>query len=88
MANTKQAEKRARQSEAARLHNISLRSRMRTAIKKVRQAIESGDISAAKQAFQITVPVIDRLVNKRIVAKNAAARYKSRLNTQIKRLSA
>jgi small subunit ribosomal protein S20 len=88
LANTKQAEKRARQSEAARLHNMSLRSRMRTAIKKVRHAIEAGDVFAAKQAFQTTVPVIDRMVNKKIVAKNAAARYKSRLNAQIKRLAA
>jgi small subunit ribosomal protein S20 len=88
VANTKQAEKRARQGEAARLHNISLRSKMRTAIKNVRQAIQLGDASAAKKALQITVPVIDRMVNKRIVAKSAAARYKSRLNAQIKRLAA
>jgi small subunit ribosomal protein S20 len=88
VANTKQAEKRARQSEAARLRRMSLRSRMRTTIKKVRQAIEAGDLSTAKQVFQASVPVIDGMVNKKIIAKNAAARYKSRLNAQIKRLSA
>jgi small subunit ribosomal protein S20 len=87
VANTLQAEKRARQSEAARLHNVSLRSSMRTAIKKVTQANESKDISIAKQTFQATTPLIDRMVSKKIIAKNAAARYKSRLNAQIKKLA-
>ncbi len=87
MANTAQARKRARQAEKARQHNGSLRSMVRTYIKKVVAAIASGDAEAAKTAYASAVPVIDRIADKGIIHKNKAARHKSRLNAQIKALS-
>ena len=88
MANTKQAKKRARQSEKRRRHNIGLRSMVRTYVKKVIAAIETGDKAAAQQAFQEAQPVIDRIADKGIIHKNKAARHKSRLSAQIKELGA
>ena len=88
MANSPQARKRARQAEKRRAHNSSLRSLVRTVIKKVYAAIGSGDASAAKTAYDNAVPVIDRMADKGIIHKNKAARHKSRLNAHIKALSA
>ncbi|MEM1153269.1 MAG: 30S ribosomal protein S20 [Pseudomonadota bacterium] len=88
MANSPQARKRARQSEKRRNHNASLRSVVRTMIKRVTAAIESGDASAAKEAYDNAVPVIDRMADKGIIHKNKAARHKSRLNGQVKALAA
>lgn len=88
MANSPQAKKRARQNDKARTHNASLRSMARTYIKNVVKAIQSGDAAAAKTAFDAAVPVIDRIADKGIFHKNKAARHKSRLNAQIKALSA
>jgi small subunit ribosomal protein S20 len=87
VANTPQAKKRARQNDKARLHNASLRSMVRTYIKKVVNAIATGDAQAAKSAYDIAVPVIDRIADKGIIHKNKAARHKSRLNAQIKALA-
>lgn len=87
MANTPQAKKRARQSEKRRVHNASLRSTVRTYIKKTVSAIQSGDAAAAKTAYDAAVPVIDRMADKGIIHKNKAARHKSRLNSQIKALA-
>ena len=87
MANSPQAKKRARQSEKRRTHNSSLRSLVRTVIKKVNAAIGSGDPAAAKSAYDNAVPVIDRLADKGIIHKNKAARHKSRLNAQVKALA-
>lgn len=86
MANTKQAKKRIIQSEIRRQHNASFRSMLRAQIKKVRVAIESKKIEEAKAAFQLAVPVIDRMAHKKIIHKNTAARYKSRLNKHLKNL--
>ena len=88
MANSPQAKKRARQSERRRNHNASLRSLVRTNIKKVIAAIGSGDAAAAKTAYDAAVPVIDRMADKGIIHKNKAARHKSRLNAQVKALAA
>ena len=88
MANTVQARKRARQNDAARAHNASLRSRLRTAIKAVRKAVEAGDKAAAQQVFQQSVSVIDSIADKGIVHKNLAARNKSRLSAAIKAMGA
>ncbi len=87
MANSAQARKRARQAESARRHNASLRSMLRTAIKKVRKAIDGGDKTAAKTVFTASQSVIDRIADKKIVHKNAAARYKSRLSAAIKAMA-
>ena len=87
MANSPSARKRARQAENRRQHNASLRSMVRTSIKKVIKAIDTKDVEAAKAAFTAAVPVIDRMADKGIIHKNKAARHKSRLNAQIKALA-
>lgn len=86
MANTKSAEKAARQAEKHRLRNIALRSRMRTAIRKVSAAIASGKRDEAQSSFKAAVPIIDSLVNKRVIHRNKASRHKSRLAARIKAL--
>lgn len=88
MANTKQAKKRVRQAEKSRRHNAGMRSMLRTSIKKVLGAIQSGDATAAQSALQLATPVIDRMVNKGIIHKNKAARHKSRLTAHVKKLAA
>jgi len=59
---------------------------VRTSIKKVDAAIESGDHAAATLAYRNAVPVIDRMADKGIIHKNKAARHKSRLNAAVKTL--
>jgi small subunit ribosomal protein S20 len=86
MANTAQARKRARQAIQRRAHNMSLRSELRTAIKKVRKAILAGDKAAAQAVFKDSQSTIDSIADKRIVHKNTVARYKSRLSAAIKSL--
>ena len=87
MANTAQARKRARQAVARNKPNASIRSMLRTAIKRVRQAIEAGDKAAATEIFQKATGVIDRVADKNIIHKNKAARHKSRLSAAIKALA-
>jgi small subunit ribosomal protein S20 len=87
MANTKQARKRSRQAGAQNEHNIALRSRLRTAIKKVRKAIAAGDKAAAADQFRASTSVIDSVADKKIVHKNLAARNKSRLAAAIKAMA-
>ncbi len=88
MANIASAKKRARQAEKRRNHNASLRSMVRTYIKRVVAAAEAGDHAQAKQAFDAAQPVIDRVADKGIISKNKAARTKSRLNARVKALAA
>lgn len=87
MANTKSAEKAARQAEKHRAQNVALRSRMRTAIRKVTDAIARGNREEAQKSYSAAVPVIDSLVNKQIVHRNKAARHKSRLAARIRGMS-
>ncbi len=88
MANIKSAEKRASQAVKRRAHNMTQRSRMRTAIKKVRAALDAGKPEDAAAALKAAQPVIDSMVNKGIIHKNAAARYKSRLAAGAKKAAA
>ncbi|WP_339668595.1 30S ribosomal protein S20 [Dasania marina] len=88
MANSPQAKKRARQAEKRRQHNASLRSMVRTSIKKVLAAIDGGNAEEAQTAYVAAVPVIDRMADKGIIHKNKAARHKSRLNAKVKALAA
>lgn len=88
MANSAQARKRARQAVKQRAHNASLRSTLRTAVKRVQKAIVAGDKTAAQSVYQESVAVIDRIADKKIIHKNKAARHKSRLSSQIKSLTA
>ena len=85
MANIKSAKKRARQAEKRRQHNMSLRSRVRTYLKKTLKLIEQKDQEGASRAFEETVPLLDGMVNKGLMHKNNVARRKSRL---LKRLRA
>lgn len=87
MANTKSAKKRAIQSEKHRKHNASMKSAYRTAIKKVETAILTNNKETANNALKEAIPVIDKMVNKRIIDKNKAARNKSRLNAKVKSLA-
>jgi small subunit ribosomal protein S20 len=87
VANSPQAKKRARQAEKRRSHNASLRSLVRTQIKKVIAAIGTGDAEQAKAAYASAIPVIDRLADKGIIHKNKAARHKSRLAAAIKAMA-
>lgn len=87
MANSPQARKRAKQNEKRRQHNASLRSMVRTYIKRVQAAIAKGDQAAAQAEYTTAVPIIDRIADKGIIHKNKAARHKSRLNAQIKALA-
>lgn len=86
LANTKQAKKRVRQAEKNRRHNASMRSMLRTYIKKVLVAIESKDSTQALNSLKEATPVIDRMASKGIIHKNKAARHKSRLIAHIKKL--
>jgi small subunit ribosomal protein S20 len=86
LANTKSAEKAARQAQKHRARNIALRSRMRSAVRKVNDAIAKGNQDEAREVYRASVPMIDTLVNKNLVHRNKAARHKSRLAARIKAL--
>ena len=88
MANSKQAAKRAKQAAKQRTANMGLRTTLRTAIKKVKAAIATGDAKAAQAALDANVSTIDRIADKKIIHKNKASRHKSRLSAQIKALAA
>ncbi|HEX4498760.1 MAG TPA: 30S ribosomal protein S20 [Thermoanaerobaculia bacterium] len=79
MANTKSAEKRNRQNIQARDRNRAHRSTLRTAIKKLRAAVASGDATRAQAILPETLGVIDKTAQKRVIHTNTASRYKSRL---------
>ena len=87
MANSAQARKRARQADKQRDHNASLRSELRTAIKKVTKAIETGDKAAAKVVFNESTSIVDSIADKKIIHKNKASRHKSRLSAAIKAMA-
>ena len=87
MANSKTAAKRARQNTVRREHNMALKSRMRTFVKRVLNAIEVGDKAAATETYKEAVPVIDGAVSKGLIHANKAARHKSRLNGHIKKMA-
>lgn len=83
MANTKSAEKRNRKSEVRRARNRQAKSQMRTAIKKLRSAVESGDSQTATGLLSATLQVIDTSARKAVVHRKTAARYKSRLTRAV-----
>jgi len=88
LANTAQAKKRARQAEKHRQHNASMRSMLRTYIKRVLKAIETGDKTKAESEYRTAVPVIDRMARKGLIHANKAARHKSRLTHHIRDMPA
>ncbi|HEX7183561.1 MAG TPA: 30S ribosomal protein S20 [Thermoanaerobaculia bacterium] len=83
MANTKSAEKRNRQNINQRERNRAHRSRLRTAIKRLRAALTSGDAAQARELLPQTLSVIDKIAQKKVIHANAAARYKSRLAKRV-----
>ena len=87
MANTKQSAKRARKSVEQRGANVSLRTALRTAIKKVQTAVATGDVAQAGTALNANASTIDRMASRGIIHKNKAARQKSRLAKKVKALS-
>ena len=87
MANTPQSKKLARQSERRADVNKSRRSRIRTFLRKVEEAIESGDRDAASAALRAAQPELMRGVTKGIFHKNTAARKMSRLSARVKAIA-
>jgi small subunit ribosomal protein S20 len=87
MANIASAKKAARQSVKRRAHNASLRSKLRSAIKRVQTAIKTGDKAAARGVLRDASKVIDTIADKKIVHKNKAGRHKSRLSAAIKAMA-
>jgi len=83
MPNHKSAEKRVRQNEKRRDINRGNRGRLRTGIKKLRAALEGGDTGSAQELLPATVSLIDKAVQKGVLHRNAAARYKSRLTVRV-----
>jgi small subunit ribosomal protein S20 len=88
MANHKSAEKRARQNERRNAINRQNRGQLRTEVKKLRSAIISGDRDQAQSLLPEAISVIDKSIQKGVLHKNAAARYKSRLTTAVSKMSA
>lgn len=87
MANIASARKRARQSEHLRQRNAGMRSKLRSAVKDVKKAIEAGDKAAAKAVYQKATGTIDSIADKNIIHKNKASRHKSRLAAAIKAMA-
>jgi small subunit ribosomal protein S20 len=84
LANTAQSKKRARQAEDNRQRNAPMRTRFRSAVKKVQTAVAGGDKTAAQTAYKEAIVLIDKTESKGLIHKNKAARHKSRLNAQLR----
>jgi len=87
MANTEQSKKRARQSETRYAINKARRSRVRTFVRKVEEALASGNAEAAIEALKNAQPELARGVSKGILHKNTASRKVSRLTARVKALA-
>lgn len=87
MANTPQSKKRARQNERRQAVNKARRSRIRTFLRKVEEAIASGDKNAADEALKAAQPELMRGVTKGVLHKNTAARKMSRLSARVKAIA-
>ena len=88
MANHKSALKQHRQNQKRRLRNRNHRSRMRTAVKAYRRAVDSGDLDASRGLLASTLAMVDRTAKLGAIHGNAAARTKSRLARALNKLSA
>ena len=87
MANHVSSLKRARQTEKRTIVNRANRTRVRTSLRDLREAIAKGDVKAAQEQFRETVSTLDKGVQKGILHDNTASRYKSRLNARLKALA-
>jgi len=83
MANHLSALKRARQTERRAQRNRSNTSRLRSALRDMREALTKGDKAAAEQVFRKTASALDKAIQKGVIHENTAGRYKSRLNARL-----
>lgn len=86
MPQTKSAKKRLRQSIVRRGHNRAIRSALKTQIRKVRDAVKSGNLEEAEKQFRLAAKKLDKAGAHNTIHRNAAARVKSRLSARIKAL--
>ena len=85
---TKSALKANRQNIRRREQNRQMRSRLRTALKKIRASLDDNDVEAAKSALSETVSIVDKMATKGIIHRNTAGRYKSRLSARLSKTAA
>lgn len=88
MANHVSSLKRARQTEAKTAVNRANKSKLRGQLRVMREAITAGDHKAATDAYRSTTSILDKSVQKGVLHKNTASRYKGRLNARVKALKA
>ena len=86
MANHFSALKRARQTESRTVRNRANTSRLRSSLREFRESLAKGDKKAAEQLFRQTVSALDKAIQKGVIHKNTAGRYKSRLSTRLRAL--
>jgi small subunit ribosomal protein S20 len=80
---TKSALKANRQNIRRREQNRQMRSRLRTALKAIRTSLDAKDLTGARTALSQTVSIVDRMASKRIIHRNTASRYKSRIAARL-----
>ncbi len=83
MANIKSQIKRIKTNEKARQRNVAVKSALKTAVRRVHKATESGDAAAASAAFQVAAKQLDKAASKGVIHKNQAANRKSGLAKQV-----
>ena len=83
MANIKSQKKRIKTNEKRRQRNQSVRSELRTLVRKTREAIEAGEKEAAEKALQVACRKLDKAASKGVIHKNQAANRKSKLATKV-----
>jgi small subunit ribosomal protein S20 len=88
MASHESAVKAHRQSEVRREANRQYRSRLRGALRTIRAAIDSGDPAKVKDALRETISLVDKMAGKKVIHRNAAARYKARLARRVSKRTA
>jgi small subunit ribosomal protein S20 len=86
MANHFSALKRARQTEKRTVRNRNNRSRLRGALRELRESLAKGDKNSAEQVFRETVSALDKAIQKGVIHENTASRYKSRLRVRVNAL--
>ena len=86
MANHVSSLKRARQTETRTAVNRANRSRVRSSLRALREALVKGDVKAAQEQYRSTVSALDKSVQKGVFHSNTVSRYKSRLNARVKAL--
>jgi len=87
MANHVSSLKRARQTETKTAANRANKTKLRSSLRSLREAIVAGDKKTIAASFSETVSILDKSVQKGVLHKNTASRYKSRLNARVKALA-